>query len=142
MSDPSAEQMKEIARRWIEDGWQKGDVGVVDQLHSPDFIDHDSAGRPSDNEGFKQGITELYTAFPDLTAQVRDLVVDTETGLVAIRWSAVGTHRGEYLGAPPTGNPIEFKGIEIIRIRDDRIVDRWGEWDGIDLLEQLGRVEL
>jgi predicted ester cyclase len=36
---------------------------------------------------------------------------------------------------------VRFKGIEIIRVRDDRIVERWGEWDGIDLLVQLGRVE-
>jgi len=142
VSNPSSERMREITHRWIEDGWQKGDVSVVDQLHSPDFIDHDSAGRPSDNEGFKQGIARLYAAFPDLTAQVRELVIDTETGTVAARWSATGTHQGEYLGAQPSGRSIKFKGIEIIRIRNERIIERWGEWDGIDLLEQLGRVAL
>jgi steroid delta-isomerase-like uncharacterized protein len=134
--------MREITYRWIEQGWQKGDVGIVDQCHSPDFIDHDSAGRSSDNEGFKQGITRLYAAFPDLTAQVSELVVDTETGTVAVRWSATGTHQRAYLGAQPSGKSINFKGIEIIRIRNDRIIERWGEWDGIDLLEQLGLVEL
>jgi len=134
--------MREITRRWIEDGWQEGDVGVVDQLHSPDFVDHDPAGRPSDNQGFKQGIARLYTAFPDLTAQVHELVIDTETGTVALRWSATGTHQGEYLGAQPSGRSITFKGIEIIRIRNDRIIERWGEWDGIDLLKQLDRIAL
>jgi steroid delta-isomerase-like uncharacterized protein len=134
--------MREITRRWIEDGWRKGDVSVVDQLHSPKFVDHDSAGRPQDNEGFKQGIAKLYSAFPDFNAQVADMVVDSESGTVAVRWFATGTHQGEYFGAQPSGRSIRFKGIEIIRLRDDRITERWGEWDGIDLLEQLGCVEL
>jgi len=134
--------MERIARRWIEEGWRRGNSGVVDELHAPDFVDHDSAGRPPDNDGFKHGIERLYAAFPDLTAEVRDLVVDIESGAVAVRWSAAGTHTGPYLGADPTGRTVRFKGIEIIRIRNGLIVERWGEWDGIDLLEQLGRVNL
>ena len=142
MTVSTPEQMREIANRWIEEGWQKGDIRIVDELHSPDFVDHDSAGRSSDNEGFKGGITDLFTAFPDLKAQVTDLVVDASTGTVAVRWSATGTHNRPYLGAAPTGRSIRFKGIEIIRIRNNRINERWGEWDGIELLQQLGRLEL
>ncbi|MBK7188514.1 MAG: ester cyclase [bacterium] len=56
-----------------------------------------------------------------------------------MRWTAVGTHRGAYLGAEPTGKRITFKGIEVIRVRDGRITARWGEWDGLDLLGQLER---
>lgn len=140
MTVPSIERMQEIARLWIEEGWQKGDVGIVDRLHAANFVDHDSAGRAPDNEGFKQSIARLYAAFPDLSAEVCDLVVDAKAGSVAVRWTAIGTHRGEYLGAQPSGKRIRFKGIEIIRIEDDRITERWGEWDGIELLEQLGRV--
>lgn len=140
MSGTSADRMREIARRWILEGWQKGDVGIVEHLHSPDFVDHDPAGRPADNAGFKQGMASLFAAFPDLDTVIKDLVIDSQTGTVAVRWSAAGTHRGEYLGTPPSGRLIRFKGIEIIRIRDERIIERWGEWDGIDLLVQLGRI--
>lgn len=136
------QSLQDVARRWIEDGWRKGDVGVVDVLHSPDFVDHDSAGRAADNEGFKSGIRRLFAAFPDFSARVEDLVVDTGAGTVAIRWTGRGTHLGEYLGAAPSGRVTEFKGIEIIRIVGGRIVERWGEWDGIDLLTQLDRVVL
>jgi steroid delta-isomerase-like uncharacterized protein len=139
MSDPTTNSLRAIAHRWIEEGWRRGNAAVVDELHAPGFVDHDSAGRPSDNEGFKQGIVRLYTAFPDLEARVDDLVVDAEAGAVAVRWSAAGTHRGTYLGAEPTGKMIHLKGIEILRIRDGRITERWGEWDGIELLNQLGR---
>jgi steroid delta-isomerase-like uncharacterized protein len=136
------EELKCIVRQWIEQGWQNGDPSVVDRLHASDFVDHDPGGRSPDNQGFKEGIASLFHAFPDLRAQVEDLVVDIATGTVAVRWSATGTHIHPYLGAPPTGKRTAFKGIEIVRIQDGRIRERWGEWDGIDLLIQLGRVSL
>ena len=135
-------ELERIARRWIAEGWRHGNSGIVDELHSSDFVDHDPGGRPANNAGFKMGIERLYAAFPDLVAQVRDLVVDTERDTVAVRWSAVGTHRAPYFGAEASGRSVHFKGIEIIRIREGVITERWGEWDGIDLLEQLGRVRL
>jgi steroid delta-isomerase-like uncharacterized protein len=131
-------ELRAIATRWMVEGWQMGRPEMVDELHAADFVDHDSSGRTPDREGFKQGIAELYAAFPDLHADVDRLVVDAEDGSVAIRWRAAGTHSGEFMGIPPTGRRLSFKGIEIIRIADGRIVERWGEWDGMDLLQQLG----
>lgn len=142
MRHDAVAQLKAIVRRWIEVGWQNGDASIVDELHAPDFVDHDAAGRSPDNEGFKEGIISLYRAFPDLKAEVADMVVNTKTGTVCVRWTAVGIHTGDYLGAEPTGKRIRFKGIEIVRIMDGRIMERWGEWDGIDLLVQLGKVTL
>ena len=139
MAERARQQLEGIARRWIEEGWQKGRVEMVDELHAPDFVDHDAAGRAPDRDGFKQGIAELYAGFPDLHAVVEDLVVDPDRGRVAIRWQAIGTHEGSFMGLPPTGNRVSFKGIEIIRVHGGRIVERWGEWDGVDLLQQLAR---
>jgi predicted ester cyclase len=149
-----------LARRWVEAGWSAGDGSlpagaIVDELHDPLFIDHDSGGRPPDNTGFRDGIVRLLAAFPDLEARALDVVVEpaatcagasgatsgaTLSGTVAVRWAAVGTHRGAYLGAEPTGRRVTFKGIEVIRVRDGRIAERWGEWDGLELLGQLGRM--
>lgn len=138
----NSEELKRIVQQWIEEGWQNGDSSIVDQLHAPDFVDHDPGGRSPDNRGFKEGIVAIYQAFPDFSAQVEDLVVDLARETVAVRWSAVGTHTQPYLGATPTGRRTTFKGIEIVRIQDGRIKERWGEWDGIDLLVQLGVVNL
>ncbi len=138
--DTDADRLRTIARTWLEQGWRQRDPAVVDRLHAPDFVDHDPGGRSPDNAGFKQGITRLLDAFPDFAAEVRGLVVDAEAGTVAVRWTAVGTHRGPYLGAAPGGRTVRFKGIEILRIEDGLITERWGEWDGIDLLDQLGRI--
>lgn len=149
-------QLAELARRWVEQGWSAGGSppgAIVDELHHPDFIDHDSGGRAPDNAGFRAGIVALLAAFPDLVATVRDVVVEPgadgdETcagasgaacGTVAVRWTAIGTHRGDYLGAAPSGRRISFKGIEVIGVQGGRITERWGEWDGLELLGQLGQ---
>ena len=58
------------AERWIYEGWQKGCAALVDERHAPAFVDYDSASRRPDREGFKQGIVELYAAFPDFHARI------------------------------------------------------------------------
>ena len=135
------EGLRAIARRWIEEGWQQGRADMVDELHAPHFVDHDSAGRTTDREGFKEGIFGLYAAFPDFYAVIEDLVVDASAKKVAVRWVANGTHQAPFWGIPPTAQRIAFRGIEIIRIEGERIVERWGEWNGVALLEQLGGAE-
>ncbi len=133
----SPENLRDIAHRWMMFGWRDCDFERFESLHSPDFIDRDSSGRSADITGFMSGIRALYSAFPDFRAEVRDLVIDTMRGSIAIRWIATGTHHYPYLGIAPSGKAIRFKGIEILLIKDELIVERWGEWDGLDLLEQL-----
>src|SRR5512146_781320 len=72
------QRLESIARRWITEGWQKGNSVAIDVLHAKDFVDRDSADRPSDNAGFKHGIERLYVAFPDFHAVVDGLVVDED----------------------------------------------------------------
>ena len=132
-------ELEALARRWLAEGWRRGNAAVIDELHAPDFVDHDPGGRTPDNAGFKEGIVRLYAAFPDFAARLEDLVVDEAAGTVAVRWSASGTHAGAYLGAAASGRRVDFTGIEILRFRGILIAERWGQWDGIDLLVQLGR---
>jgi steroid delta-isomerase-like uncharacterized protein len=138
MKMPGAEtEIYTIARRWIECGWQKGQSDVVDELHAANFVDHNPAGRGSDNQGFKEGIVQLYAAFPDFYARIEDILIDAAQGKAAVRWAATGTHRAAFMGCEPTGRVIQFKCIEIIRIDNGRIAERWGEWNPVELLEQL-----
>lgn len=137
-SASTVEQLRAIAERWMEQIWRQRQIDAIDELHATDFADRSPAGRDSGNAAYKAGIAELYEAFPDFEGVTEDLVIDPATGKVAIRWTATGTHTAPYFGVAATGKQINFTGIEIIRVVEDRIVERWGEWDGIALLEQLG----
>lgn len=130
--------LEQVARRWIEEIWRPGDFATFDELHAPDFRDRSAPGRGDTRDDFRTMLHEFYAAFPDFRTDIEDLIVDEPRGMVAIRWKARGTHRGPYLGVAPTERLINFAGIEIVRVSEGRIVERWGEWDGMDLLEQLG----
>ena len=137
MNTPARQTLERLVVRWMAEGWQKGNPAIVDALHASPFVDHDPAGRVADREGFKQGIAELYAAFPDFYAVIEDLAIDHEARQATVRWRGTGTHRGAFWGHPPTGRKIRFKGIEILQFHRGRITARWGEWDGLDIRAQI-----
>ncbi|NLE10038.1 MAG: ester cyclase [Actinobacteria bacterium] len=121
--------LESIARQWISLWCAPVDWGLFDRLHADDFEDCSSAGRAATKEAFADALADLISVFPDLETKVDDLVIDEVTGRVAIRWSSTGTNRRTFLGIGPTGRETPITGIEIVEIRDGRIVRRWGEWD-------------
>jgi len=138
VSAEDAAALRALAERWMTELWQRGDAGAVARLHAPGFVDRSPAGRSTDSAAYARSIEELFAAFPDFRAETEDLVVDAPRGRVAIRWTATGTHSGRpFLGQAPSGRRIRFTGIEILEIAGGRVIARWGEWDGLDLLAQL-----
>jgi steroid delta-isomerase-like uncharacterized protein len=131
--------LETIAVRWVLAGWQRGDTAAVRAMYAEDFVDLSSpAAQRGARDDNLAGIVELYAAFPDFYATIDDLVVDPDQGKIAVRWSASGTHQGTYFGIAPTGRHIQFRGIETLRVERGLIVERAGEWDGIEILRQLG----
>ena len=87
-------------------------------------------------EGFKAYVSAFRVAFPDLHATVEDQIA--EEGKAAMRFTARGTHKGEFQGIPPTGKQVTLSGIDIQRIVDGKIVENWVSLDALGLLQQLG----
>ncbi len=125
----SRDDLESIAHQWIGLWCAPVDWRFFDRLHADEFEDCSAVGRAPDKSGFAAGLRSLVDAFPDLRAQVEDLVIDEGASKVAVRWSATGTNRVSYLGVGPTHRLTRITGIEIIEIRSGQIVRRWGEWD-------------
>lgn len=126
------------SRRVIEDGFNKGDLAVIDAVCAPDAVNHDPA-MPEDARGtaaLKQMISMYRTAFPDLMITIEDTVVADDK--VVLRWTSRGTHRGELMGLAPTGTHASVAGISIDRFADGKIVESWNNWDTLGLMRQLG----
>jgi len=130
-------ELKWAANRWMDVIWAERNLEAFDLIHSPDFVDRSPAGRGSDGASYKRSIQELFAAFPDFYATVKDMLADVEKDKVAIRWRAEGSHKGDFMGYAATGKKVVFNGIEIIKIKDAMVVERWGEWDGLEIVEQL-----
>ena len=133
----TVEQLRHLTERWMKEIWQRRDLSSLDKLHAPNFQDHSPAGRGSDLASYREGVKELFTAFPDFSTTTEDIVVDPSAHKTAVRWSASGTHEGAFMGVAPTRKRITFAGIEILRVEEGRIIERWGEWDALAISEQL-----
>ena len=133
----SAEDNKAAVQHMGEEAFNKGNLEVLDELVAQDVVDHDPApGQPPGREGIKQFVSELRTAFPDLQIAIENMVAEGE--YVAFNYTINGTHQGEFMGIGPTGKQVSVKAMEMVRIADGQMVDRWGNTDQLGLLEQLG----
>ena len=104
---------------------------------STDFVDHSAfPGIPADRGGVRLLFAMLRSGFPDLQATVHDQVADDDK--VVTRKTLHGTHRGEFMGIPPTGRSAALEIIDILRVRDGKITDHWCVVDQLGLLQQLG----
>jgi steroid delta-isomerase-like uncharacterized protein len=133
----STEDNKLVVKRFIDALFTEGDLGAIDEYLADDFVNHDPPiGLPADAEGMRTAGSIFRAAFPDWHSELHGLVAEGD--LVVERFTASGTHRGELMGVAPTGKLIELKGINIFRVRDGRIIERWGRLDELGLFHQLG----
>jgi steroid delta-isomerase-like uncharacterized protein len=136
----SAESNKALSRRLLEEAFNAGNIDVIDELVTTDFVNHDAA-LPEPMIGpdaAKASINGYRTAFPDLRLTIEEQIADDQG--VATRWSAKGTHEGDLMGMAPTGKQATVTGITIDRIVDGRIAESWTNWDTLGMLQQLGVV--
>ena len=118
-----SEENKAVIHRFVE-GIKTGDLAVMDELFSRDFVNHDpSPGFPEDREGYKQVLGKMRAAFSDFQIGIEDLFAEGDK--VAVRIMARGTHTNEMMGIAPTGMHIEWTGILIFWFREGKIADRW-----------------
>jgi steroid delta-isomerase-like uncharacterized protein len=87
-------------------------------------------------EGGKQVHQRTLLGMPDWHTSIEELIAEGDKVVARIRMS--GTHTGDFFGIPATGKHVEFTGIYIVRIVNGKIVEHWGEEDGLSLLQQLG----
>ena len=136
----STEENKAIARRVNDEIWSEGHLDVIDELFADDFV-ATIVGAPEQirgPQGFREFVVTYRTAFPDLRITVDEQFAEGET--VVTRWTATGTNEGELMGMPATGKQVTTAGININRISGGKLVEGWGLFDQLGLLQQLGAV--
>jgi steroid delta-isomerase-like uncharacterized protein len=134
----STEQNKAMARQMIEDVFNRGDMSRFDEYLAPDFVEREELppGLPGGREGVIQLTAILRSAFPDFKATIDDLVAEGDKVVIRQTWR--GTHKGEFMGVPPTGKSVSFGVIDILRIAGGKVVEHWGLMDSMSLMQQLG----
>ena len=84
----------------------------------------------------KQIFAALRSGFPDFQTTIEDLIAEGDKVAVRISWQ--GTHKGELMGIPPTGKHVKVTEMQIYRMTDGKIIERWVETDVFGMMQQLG----
>ncbi|MEM4780995.1 MAG: ester cyclase, partial [Halalkalicoccus sp.] len=117
-----------LARRWVV----FVPAGFV--LHDPSSPDE-----PRGRDDYRSYVETYRAAFPDVRYEVEDVIVQDDRA--ALRYTASGTHEGEFMGIEPTGRRVELTGNVMHRLEDGRLVETWACFDMLGLFEQLGAIE-
>jgi steroid delta-isomerase-like uncharacterized protein len=136
----ATEQNKALFRRMVEEIFNRGNMSLADEFIAPDFVEHEELppGIPPGREGVKQLTAMLRSAFPDFKATIDDMIAEGDKVVVRMTWR--GTHKGEFMGIPPTGKSVSFGVIDIVRFAGDKFAEHWGLMDSMSMMQQLGAV--
>ena len=117
-----------------------GDIDGFGEHLAEGFVDHDETpGFEPDKEGVKQALRMYRTAFPDLRMEAEDVLVSGDKVVARVR--VTGTHQGEFAGMPATGRSADVRLIDVIRFGEDGLArERWGLFDALGLMQQLGAI--
>jgi steroid delta-isomerase-like uncharacterized protein len=131
------EQNKTLALKMME-AWGKGDLVTYKELLAPDFVFYYPSNSPnpmSPDELIE--FAKMYRkAITDISWSMEELI--SKEDKIIIRFIESGTHVGEFMGIPATGNKYETSGILIIRIENEKGVEMREDFDMLGLMQQLG----
>ena len=131
------EENKALVRRFVDEVQSAGNIDAIDELCSPEFVNHSApSGMPQNREGVKQVTAMFRQAFPDSYFTVEDMIAEGDK--VATHKTFHGTHEGEFMGMPPTGRRVSMELIDIVRISEGRVVEHWSMGDNLGMMQQLG----
>ena len=136
----SIEENKNIVRRY-QDIYNSNDLDALGEVVAEAVLTpRIMPGMKPGLEGARQVHAISLIGMPDWHTRIDDLIAEGDK--VVARITMTGTHTGDFWGIPATGKRVEFTGIYIVRIVDGKIVEHWGEEDGVSLLQQLGVLKM
>ena len=133
-----SEENKTVVRRIIEDFWNKGDLAVANKCYADEFVYHTTSvpEEPKGPRGMMKYAIAVRAACAGCHLAIEDMIAEGDK--VITRWTFTGTSRGAWLGIAPTGKPVTFTGISIVRFESGKCVEEWVNADDLGLLQQLG----
>ena len=122
MSDLTSKN-KTLMRRIYEEMWNRGNPALAMEIFT----------QP---EGVERFVSQFLRSFPDLQHTVEEMIEEGDQ--VAVRFSARGTHAGQWMDFAPTGKTIHYTGVTLARLRGDKVSEHYTWWDKASLMEEIG----
>ena len=135
--ESETELNKAVIGRFVEEVQNAKDFAVYDELNDPEFVNLSSPpGIPPNREGGKIFLSAFVNAFPDSRFTIDDMIAEGDR--VATKKTFTGTHTADFGEIPATGRRVTLQYVDIMRLRNGRIVEHWLSMDQLSFLQQLG----
>jgi hypothetical protein len=135
----STKDLKALERRAVE-AFNKGKASAMtfmDEHFATNVVSHMADGTETRGlKNLKQFNSGYYDAFPDAHWTLDDIVVEGDK--TAVRYTVTSTHKGEFMGIPPTNKKVTIWQIDIHHIVDGKLVESWAMFDNLSAMQQLG----
>ncbi len=129
---------EDLIRKFYEDVLVAGDQDVLDEIATPNYVEHDPLpGQGGGLQGLKERTTMLKEGL-SVRFTIEDVIQSGDK--LVVRWTNSGTHVGEFLGIPPTNKSFSVAGIDIYRLENGRLAEHWHVIDQLSMLQQLGLI--
>lgn len=135
MSTP--EKNKEVVELLYNMVFRGHDFSRLDEIMRDDYIQHNEDVAQG-KEGFKRFFEKTFQSIPDFSYTMKMIVADGD--IVMMYSTTTGTHTGEWVGNPATGNKLDFEVVDIFRIQDGKIAEHWDVADTLKLFQQVGKI--
>lgn len=127
-----------VARAYFEALGRRDRRAQLDHW-APDAVGHiHGIFGPSSREGIAGHFAEVFDAVPDFRFEVVELIAENERA--SVRWRITGTFGGDrpYLGVEPNGAPLDLEGVDLVEVRDGKIVRVDAFTDSMAVANQIG----
>ncbi|MDO6429091.1 ester cyclase [Flavitalea sp. BT771] len=133
----TTEQNKQVVLRFNKECLEQGNPDAFRELLAPDVINHAAPpGMPNGPESFTHFLNGvLRKGFPDLRVEILEQVAEGD--LVCTRKKITARHTGEIFGIAPSNKQVVINVIDIIRVKDGRYAEHWGQSNFTDVLKEI-----
>ncbi len=133
---------KAIIRRLYEEVWNKRKLEVISEIVSPSHAlqGPNISGSSIGPEAYKRQFLLFLAGYSDLHFTIDDIIAEKDK--VVACWTFSGTHRGDFMGIPATNKKVSMDGMTIHHLAGGKIMDSYGNWDALGMMQQLGVVPI
>ena len=130
---------KAVVRRLFE-VWNSRKLDLIEELYAADYVADYRPYAPLQHgyDAIKGMIQRAHAAFPDYHEELEEMIAEGDK--VVVRFTITGTQLGQWGPLPPTGKPVSFEEIVILRFVDGKVAEQRGLPDNLAALRQLGVV--
>jgi len=129
---------QQLVRDMFERAINQRDDSIFDEFIDSRYVNYDMPMPEPGPTGMRALMGAFFAAFPDMRIVVEQTV--GEGDLVCTRGYFEGTHDGDFMGVPATGNKVNVKYMDIWRLVDGKAVENWVRLDMLGMMQQLGVV--